>query len=558
MKIISTRISLLLLLIVLTAPNIAGQHGWTVNPEDFAYYGEVIAIIILDSEEVTEGTLGAFVDGECRGLGDASYFWFTGKTIFSVTCYSNQSRGEILSFQYYDPGGEGTYYDIDETIEFTAHMKEGRSWAPLEFHITVKIPDAPVVGEISPPTCTVSTGSVNLSGLPEAGSWTLTMYPGTITTSGSGSSTTISGLEAGTYNFTVSNSAGYTSVPSSNVVIPPQPPIPAAPVIGLIVQPTHEVPTGSLVLIGLPSSGSWTVTRTPGNLITTGTGTSITITGLEPGVFNFTVTNSYGCTSLESADVYIAMLEIPTIIITEPDPACYPETVDLTADAITEGSTPGFTYTYWLDSEAAQEYSTPTEATEGTYYIRGTTETGYFDIKPVVVTIDQPPVADAGPDQVLNFVFDTELNAAPVGQGHGTWTVVKGSGIIDNDTLAVTPVSDLALNANVFMWTVSSGICPSARDSVTILVNDFIIPTLITPNNDPYNEYFVLSGLKTFGRTELIIFDRRGTLVYKNDNYDNRWNGVDQDGNQLPADTYFYTIKPTNGNPLCGYIVIQR
>ncbi|MDT8401359.1 MAG: gliding motility-associated C-terminal domain-containing protein [Bacteroidales bacterium] len=558
MKIISTRIGLLLLLIVLNAPNIAGQHGWTVNPEDFAYYGEVIAIIILDSEEVTEGTLGAFVEGECRGLGDASYFWFTGKTIFSVTCYSNQSSGEILNFQYYDPEGEGTYYDIDETIEFTANMKEGRLRTPLEFHVTATIPDAPVVGEISPPTCTVSTGSVNLSGLPATGEWTLTMYPGTITTSGTGSSITISGLEAGTYNFTVSNSAGYTSVPSSNVVIPAQPPIPAAPVIGMIAQPTYEVPTGSLVLEELPASGSWTVTRTPGNIITIGTGTSTTITGLEPGVYNFTVTNSYGCTSLESDDVVISIPATLDLVINDPNPVCYPETVDLTAYEITEGSTPGLTYTYWLDSEATQEYSTPTEATEGTYYIRGTAESEFSDIKPVVVTVDQPSLADAGPDQVLNFVFDTELNAAPVGQGHGIWTVVKGSGVIENDTLAVTPVSGLALNENVFMWTVTSGACSPARDSVTILVNDLVIPTLITPNNDPYNEYFVLSGLKTLGRTELIIFDRRGALVYKNDNYDNRWNGVDQDGNQLPAGTYFYTIKPANGNTHSGYIVIQR
>jgi gliding motility-associated-like protein len=903
MKIISVRISLLLLLIVLTAPNIAGQHGWTVNPADFAYNGSVTAIIILDSDEVKEGTMGAFVDGECRGFNDASYVWLTGKTIFRVTCYSNQSSGEILNFQYYDPEGEGTYYDIKETIEFSAGMTEGSSWSPLEFHITGKIPAAPVVGEIYPPTCTVSTGSVvlsalpssgtwtitrypdevstsgtgtsttisnipsgtynftvtnedghvsgfsddvvipaqppspaspsqsvdcnqgagnavvtvtsptgsgleysldggtfqssttfsgvdngnhvitvrnadgctttgssfdiscvcanpttvtlsstfgstcgtesltvndntfggsattvsithdgagsvnpasastspfsftytpavadagsvieisvttdnplgspcsattarysltvnpipeppvigaithptcglstgsvvleglpssgiwtitrspgsvsitgsgtsttftgllegtytftitnsyactseqseevlinpqpetpsapsvgtitpptcsvttgsvNLLGLPATGTWTLTMYPGTISTTGEGSNTTISGLETGTYNFTVTNAAGCASVPSSNVVIPAQPPTPTAPVIGMIVQPTYEVPTGSLVLEGLPSSGSWTITRTPGNIISTGTGTSTTITGLEPGVYNFTVTNNYGCTSLSSGDVLISTPGTPDLIITDPEPACYPETVDLTADEITEGSTPGLTYTYWLDSETTQEYPTPAEATEGTYYIRGTTVSGFFDIKPVVVTVDQPPVADAGPDHVLNFVFHTELNATPPHQGHGTWTVVKGSGTIANDTLPSTAVSDLSLNENVFLWTVKNGACPEAIDSVSIIVNALIIPTLITPNLDGRNDYFVLRGIETLGQTELIIFDRRGALVYKNDNYDNRWNGVDQNGNQLPAGTYFYTIKSANGNPHSGYIVIQR
>jgi len=419
-------------------------------------------------------------------------------------------------------------------------------------------PTRPSVGTITPPTCIVPTGSVNLFGLPATGEWILTMYPGTITTTGTGTSTTLSGLVPGTYNFTLTNEAGCVSLPSANVVIPAQPPTPTAPLIGMIVQPTYAVPTGSVVLEGLPSPGSWTVTRTPGNVITSGTGTSTTITGLEPGVFSFTVTNSFGCTSMRSENVVISTPGTPDLIINDPDPVCYPETVDLTVDEITEGSTPGLNYTYWLDSQAIQEYQTPTEATEGIYYIRGMTVSGFFDIKPVVVTVDQPPVADAGPDQVLSYVFNTELNAAPLAQGHGIWQVVEGSGTIANDTLPTTAVSELSLNENVFLWTVTNGVCPAATDFVSIIVNDLVIPTLITPNLDGRNDYFVIRGIETLGQTELIIFDRRGAVVYKNDNYDNSWDGVDQNGKMLPADTYFYTIKSSNGNSHSGYIVIQR
>ncbi|MFO7851405.1 MAG: gliding motility-associated C-terminal domain-containing protein [Bacteroidota bacterium] len=461
--------------------------------------------------------------------------------------------------------GTGTsttiYTLLEGTYTFTVTNSYGCTSQPSEevnINPQPKTPSKPSVGTITPPTCNVSTGSVNLLGLPSTGTWTLTRYPGTITTTGTGNSTTVSGLDPGTYNFTVTNEEGCTSTPSDNVVIPEQPPTPSAPVIGMIVQPTYEVPTGSVVLEELPSSGSWTVTRSPGNVITNGTGTSTTITGLEPGVFTFTVTNSYGCTSLKSEEVVISTPGTPTLVINDPDPVCYPETVDLTADEITEGSTPGLTYTYWLDSDATVEYPTPAEATEGTYYIRGTTVSGYFDIKPVVVTVDQPPTADAGPDQVLDYVFHTELNAAPIAVGHGTWEVVKGTGTIENDTVPNTAVSDLSLEENVFLWTVTNGACPAATDFVSIIVNDLVIPTLITPNLDGKNDYFVLRGLETLGKTELIIFDRRGALVYKNDNYDNRWDGVDQKGNQLPDGTYFYSIRPTNGNPYSGYIVIQR
>lgn len=80
------------------------------------------------------------------------------------------------------------------------------------------LPSAPKVGTITHPTLEISTGSVELTGLP-AGTWTIN--PGDI--SGTGPSHTISGLVAGTYNFTVTNAEKYTSAPSADVVINTQP-----------------------------------------------------------------------------------------------------------------------------------------------------------------------------------------------------------------------------------------------------------------------------------------------------------------------------------------------
>ena len=76
---------------------------------------------------------------------------------------------------------------------------------------------------------------------------------------------------------------------------------------------------------------------------------------------------------------------------------------------------------------------------------------------------------------------------------------------------------------------------------------DLIIPTLITPNGDPKNEYFVILGLSNLGKTELIIFDRRGAQVFKNSDYDNKWNGVDYNENPLPNDTYFFIMNSSEG-----------
>ncbi len=73
--------------------------------------------------------------------------------------------------------------------------------------ITVNPNPAPTIGSITHPTCSTS-GSVVLNGLP-AGNWTIN--PGGIT--GNTSSTTLSNLATGTYNYTVTNAANCTSLP---------------------------------------------------------------------------------------------------------------------------------------------------------------------------------------------------------------------------------------------------------------------------------------------------------------------------------------------------------
>ena len=39
-------------------------------------------------------------------------------------------------------------------------------------------------------------------------------------------------------------------------------------------------------------------------------------------------------------------------------------------------------------------------------------------------------------------------------------------------------------------------------------------------------------------------------MVFKNSDYDNKWNGVDYNENPLPSDTYFYVLKAGNGQIL--------
>jgi gliding motility-associated-like protein len=60
------------------------------------------------------------------------------------------------------------------------------------------------------------------------------------------------------------------------------------------------------------------------------------------------------------------------------------------------------------------------------------------------------------------------------------------------------------------------------------------------------------------GKTSLTVFNRWGAMVFEKHEYDNSWDGVDDKENPLPEDTYFYILKPEQGNTIKGYVVIKR
>jgi gliding motility-associated-like protein len=86
--------------------------------------------------------------------------------------------------------------------------------------------------------------------------------------------------------------------------------------------------------------------------------------------------------------------------------------------------------------------------------------------------------------------------------------------------------------------------------TVTIIPNvDIKISDVITPNNDGYNDKWIILRPSNV-KVGVTVINRWGQVVYKSTDYKNDWNGTSTNGflgNQLPSGTYLFIVELSGG-----------
>jgi gliding motility-associated-like protein len=386
------------------------------------------------------------------------------------------------------------------------------------------------------------------------GTWAKVSGPGNVTFSPDANTpnalVTVSGYGTYTFSWTVVNGSCSNSS-NVNVVFIQQ--VPASGGTG-----GNECDKDFTLNAVLPTNGTgtWTKFAGPGNAAFTPDNHAINakVTVDKFGTYDFawTVVNS---TCSSSDVVRVVFHDLPAINAGRDSIMCKGSSVQLKASG---SGTIAWTPAARLNNASIINPVASPDVTT-TYTVNLTDQFGCKNSDNMILEVRERILADAGPDQVLGYVLNSTLNANLAHDYEkGFWSIISGTSVISDSTYAKSSVEELSIGLNEFLWTVSNGFCPVSVDTANIVVNDFVIPTMITPNMDGRNDYFVLSGLSTLGKADLVIFDRRGAQVYKNSDYDNSWDGVDYNKNPLPEGTYFYVLKTGNGKSISGYIVIRR
>ena len=287
------------------------------------------------------------------------------------------------------------------------------------------------------------------------------------------------------------------------------------------------------------------------------------VTNLTAGPYTVTVTDSMGCSATKS------------FLLTEPPAlnagADFTQSICGTDTIVLIGNIPSYGFGKWTVRSGSGIIADPDSiTTQITAIANGVNVFAWVvydnfcsDTALYVINKKEKIVADGGIDQNVcdNFVF---LSAVPPPSGTGVWQSINGNSTIENPSSPATKVENLSPGKNIFVWTITNGTC-TASDTVKIAIlppeecfTDVVMPTGFTPNEDGYNDLYVIRGLDNTNNT-LTIFNRWGNLVYEKKNYNNDWDGKSNNKQILPDGTYYAILRiPARNLVLKTYIDLRR
>ncbi len=172
-------------------------------------------------------------------------------------------------------------------------------------------------------------------------------------------------------------------------------------------------------------------------------------------------------------------------------------------------------------------------------------------VLPLYISIQEPPVVDAGEDISILKGESASLFAS------GDFISCKWSGKeplenADSPSIEVSP----DVTQTYIVTARNSNGCESS-DTVTVLVlNKFPVPNAFSPNNDGRNDTWEIPNIEKYPDCKIVIFNRWGNEVFQSTGYRSPWDGT-LNGSLLPADTYYYTLRLSpEHTPVKGSVVI--
>lgn len=239
-----------------------------------------------------------------------------------------------------------------------------------------------------------------------------------------------------------------------------------------------------------------------------------------------------------------------------PNVICVPEEVQFVSNA-----TPATTHQWIIFSENMTDTiygpnETYTFTDPGRYSITYTA----YEAKECAATVTLSNYINAGSQPSASFTFDPA--EAEVGQNvmftnessgqnlHYIWSFGDGSNSSEENPIHVYN-SENSENYNVILTASDDAGCQDKYSLPVPVVDNHVlyVPNSFTPNEDGVNDIFlpIVTNVSSY---HLVIYDRRGGLVFSTDNPEEGWEGKYADGKECPSGIYTYYINYIRYNNL--------
>ena len=400
----------------------------------------------------------------------------------SVSFENLTTGGEVAGYNFTWNFGDGNTstqvnpthtYTTAGTYTVTLTARDGLFERTITKQVEVNNPIS-LEGVVTNDDCSVSAaGAIDLTVSGGDGTFTYlwTATDGGIIPSGQENNEDLTGLVEGTYTVNVEDDRGCIRE-RTFVITRPE----AAPTLTIGETPQYCVGSGprgydvtadagySLIFYDSETSPDPLGTVPVVNTDNSGAGTfSVWVSQIKDGE----------CES-ERVQVSIIVNPLPVLSITNPAPVCEPGTVDLTAAAVTSGSSGFNTLEYFTNEAATEVLNDPNAvAQSGTYYIKATSGAGCFVILPVVVVVNEAPAAPESSGNITECALETiqtldarDAITAVTGITYRWYDVAEGGS-------EVTPTWNQIGSKTYYAEAVTDDGCASlSRTAVTLTIND--------------------------------------------------------------------------------------
>jgi gliding motility-associated-like protein len=202
--------------------------------------------------------------------------------------------------------------------------------------------------------------------------------------------------------------------------------------------------------------------------------------------------------------------------------------------------------------------TTATVSSNANYTVTSTLN-GCIRTKTIPIKIKPNPVISAGTDKTI-IIGDYVTLEGSGGAGSILWTPSSSL----NNANIYTPLANPPATTTYTLTVTDANSCKST-DDVLVTVLPYCVKPMgaFTPNNDGINDKWsvTISGGGCTTNVDVYVYNRYGHIVYRNQHYQNDWNGTYK-GETLPDGTYYYTVtyQLINGKfvKLTGDVTILR